>query len=210
MHAATGTATRCVPAHALAHLHTHQPRHPYLCHPTLQVGSSKKKVEIPLELCEFGPGQTNSNPSWECTAQMIKLSCVTPKERLEKLQGISARFAEDTTCAAFGVELNTAGLKRVPGRVLECLRLQYRDPSGHPYLLEVDQARGQWSMRVRNNVELRFAQACPPVKSWVVVSFVGPALTNDDLSCFAKQLIPFARMRGLSFAYPHEAIQVSK
>ena len=177
--------------------------------PCLRVGVQNRLVDIPLELCEFVPGQPKHDLHGEQKNNFIRLACAPPEERVNGLLDIRSKVVQDAIPQAFGVHVDiTAGteLMRVPARILQPLRLQYRDSYGLPCTVDVDHPRGHWQMRSRS-ADLKYANCAAPVHTWVVVSFVGTHLQRNDTDVFVKQFLTFSRQRGMHFEPPAEILE---
>ena len=86
---------------------------------------------------------------------------------------------KDETSRAFGVATEV-GLKAVPARILDPLPLVYRDMQGHEAAVHPDTYKGQWNMRSRG-ADLAMARCCPPLTTWVIISFVRKEMMTDQV-----------------------------
>jgi hypothetical protein len=147
--------------------------------PCLRVGRDSDPVEMPMELCSFLPGQAKHELSADHKVAMIRETCAPPDARLESLRSIVAGLGKDETSRAFGVATEV-GLKAVPARILDPLPLVYRDMQGHEAAVHPDTYKGQWNMRSRG-ADLAMARCCPPLTTWVIISFVRKEMMTDQV-----------------------------
>lgn len=97
--------------------------------PYLWVGSKKKKIYLPLELCEIPAGQaTNKKCSPHATAEIIKYSATTTAERKEKIRSLLSHinYATDPTVTGFGINVDK-NFQKIEGRVIPPPLLKYAD-----------------------------------------------------------------------------------
>ncbi|KAK7039451.1 protein argonaute 1B [Favolaschia claudopus] len=97
--------------------------------PVIDIGSSKKSVFVPAELCEIEPGQAyRGKLSGSETQQMIKIACNPPRFNAEAIttEGFSQLGLNpvQTPVNGFGVAIETE-MAVVPGRELPPPRLTY-------------------------------------------------------------------------------------
>lgn len=178
--------------------------------PCLKVGREFDPVEIPMEVCKFLPGQVKRDLTSEQKVAMIKETCAPPNVRYETLkQIVQIVQANNAVCRAFGISTDPAGLKSLMGRVLDPLPLMYKDINGHSAVVNPDGYKGHWNMRLRGN-ELRMAQVCERVVSWVVFSFCPSSYVRPQLlDAFLRQLVFMAGQRGITMGRPLEVLEGS-
>jgi hypothetical protein len=114
--------------------------------PTINVGSRKKQVLIPVELAEVIPGQakTQGLPG-EIASIIIKQAAMVPADRFRhidvesKRNGVLREFQNEENSVAFGFnEIHPSPMK-VQGFILPYPKLQYKDRVVEPEL------RGTWN-----------------------------------------------------------------
>ena len=129
--------------------------------PVVDVGSAKRKIWIPAELCDIEPG----NPycvklSDKETAQMIRHACNLPTTNAESIvdRGFSALGLAPLTAPAdgFGITIDTS-MSVVPGRELNqpCLTYSVGDPKIQ---------NGSW-----NILDVKFHRAVIVSRWWILV-----------------------------------------
>lgn len=121
-------------------------QYPHL--PGLLCGTKKNPVKsvIPLELCQFLPGQPSKESGPDMAQIMITKTCAEPPKRFMDLQKISKDCMRNCqTAADFGIHLGE--LEYADARILPPFGVYYKDRSGAPFCVNVDTQKGQWSMR---------------------------------------------------------------
>lgn len=135
-------------------------RLPFL--PTVNVGTKKRAVLVPMELVEIVPGQTRTRSvTGDISAQIIKYAAMLPNDRFKNIGEKSSLFEalkDDQDAEHFGlaqIATTTRGdLKRpmrVTGTILPPPRLQYGNQVIEPQL------KGAWNMQNRTT----FAHPAP-------------------------------------------------
>jgi eukaryotic translation initiation factor 2C len=120
-------------------------RFPHL--PTINVGSAKKPVLIPMELINVYNGQNfSSRCTGEMTATLIRHAAVKPEERFHSILdtmtsngGLLNTIRSDPTAMAFGVSDFELRPMSVAGRLLPPPKLHYKDQQVDPML------NGSWN-----------------------------------------------------------------
>ena len=129
--------------------------------PVVDLGSAKRKIWIPAELCDIEPG----NPycvklSDRETAQMIRYACNSPTTNAESILGRGFPALGLAPLAApangFGITIDPC-MSVVPGRELNQPRLRYR--VGNPKVLN-----GSW-----NILDVEFHRAVTVSSWWILV-----------------------------------------
>lgn len=117
--------------------------------PTINVGSSKKPLYIPLELVTVLPGQSRSRSvTGNITSQIIKVAAMKPDERMRfladsRVGSLMHAIAVDEDAKMFGIgggKLSTEPM-RVDAQVLFPPKLQYGDSKVISPML-----RGTWNL----------------------------------------------------------------
>ncbi len=115
--------------------------------PTMNAGSKKRQVLIPLELVEVIPGQSKSSglPS-EVSSNIIKYAAMVPKDRFRYLDSESKRngllyeLQNNTHEVAFGLNKLDSSPMKVSGFILPPPKLQYKNRIVEPEL------KGSWNL----------------------------------------------------------------
>ncbi|KAJ9070224.1 hypothetical protein DSO57_1010708 [Entomophthora muscae] len=132
--------------------------------PMLPCVEIKKGVLIPMELCEVLPGQRYPKKLSESqTAEMIKITCVPPKVRADKIKaGLRLMECDKNECLKqFGIAV-TPTLKVVNSRILPTPTVLYHPTSKEKALRPMD---GAWNLRDKKLFEGK------SLKVWAVVVF---------------------------------------
>ncbi|GIX92998.1 protein argonaute-4 [Caerostris extrusa] len=91
--------------------------------PCLQVNPEKKRIFIPLEVCEIGGGDQHCKKNLDVkqNAEIIKFTTKPPKQRFDKVRGESlktANFNQDPCVKEFGMKVSAEPLA-LEERVIE-------------------------------------------------------------------------------------------
>jgi hypothetical protein len=130
--------------------------------PTVNVGTKKRAVLVPMELVEIIPGQTRTRSvTGDISAQIIKYAAMLPNDRFKNIGEKSSLFealADDQDAEHFGlaqIAKDSSGQLtrplRVTGTILPPPRLQYGNQVIEPQL------KGAWNMQNRTT----FAHPAP-------------------------------------------------
>jgi len=103
-------------------------RYPFL--PTINVGTNKKGIFVPIELLTVPSGQARHKVNSEIVSQIIKQAAVRPQARLEFLtqasnNGVISRIRNDDDAKAFGVSSLGTEFMPVAARLLPPAKIQY-------------------------------------------------------------------------------------
>ncbi|KAJ7119645.1 Piwi-domain-containing protein [Mycena epipterygia] len=149
--------------------------------PVIDIGSAKKSVFVPAELCEIEPGQAYRGKLNDVeTAQMIKVACNPPRFNAEAItmQGFPALGLAPVKAPVdgFNIEVDTE-MAVIPGRELNPPRLSYsrgtanvRNASWN--IMDVKFHRGAavsnwWVMVVRDGREVLQGKGDPQLQNLV-------------------------------------------
>ena len=129
--------------------------------PVVDLGSAKRKIWIPAELCDIEPGNPYyAKLSDRETTQMIRHACNPPATNAESIvgRGFSALGLAPLAAPAkgFGITIDTS-MSVVPGRELNQPRLTYR--VGNPKI-----QNGSW-----NILDVKFHRAVTVASWWILV-----------------------------------------
>lgn len=122
-------------------------QYPYL--PTVDCGSKKRPMLIPMELCHIPPGQTrNKGVTGEISSQIIKQAAMAPNERMSfvtdtKSQNLFGNMMNDKNAEAFGLgsSISTSPMRLPGATILPPAKLQY----GKNRIVE-PQLSGTWNL----------------------------------------------------------------
>ncbi|KAI0219846.1 hypothetical protein L0F63_007171 [Massospora cicadina] len=149
--------------------------------PSLPCVEIKKGVLIPMELCEVIPGQRYAKKLNEIqTAEMIKITCVPPKVRAEKIMaGLRLMECEKNECLKqFGIQV-VPTLKQVDSRILPTPMVLYHPSSKDKALRPID---GAWNLRDKKLFEGKDLQV------WAVVVFASESrVRRNVVEAFMKE-----------------------
>ncbi|KAI0236467.1 hypothetical protein L0F63_003111, partial [Massospora cicadina] len=132
--------------------------------PMLPCVEIKRGVLIPLELCDVIPGQRYAKKlNEQQTAEMIKITCVPPKVRAERIMNGLRLMAPEKNdhLRQFGLRVEPT-LLQVPSRLLPVPMVHYHGSSREKSLRPVD---GAWNLRDKKLFEGK------ELKVWSVVVF---------------------------------------
>lgn len=128
--------------------------------PVIDIGSAKKTVWIPAELCDIIAGQPLGKLSDRETAQMIKYACNPPRVNAETIlyQGLPTLGLNPSASpiGGFGISIDPE-MTVIPYRELPAPRLSYR--VGKPNVLN-----GSW-----NIMEVKFHRGAVVSNWWLLV-----------------------------------------
>ncbi|KAG6848643.1 hypothetical protein H0H93_015297 [Arthromyces matolae] len=128
--------------------------------PVVDIGSQKRVIWMPAELCYIVPGQAYGSLNDQETAQMIKFACNPPKFNAEAIvnQGFPSLGLSPvkSPISGFGVSIDT-DMVVIPGRELPPPRLSYK--TGKPNV-----SNGSW-----NIMDVKFHRGARVASWWVVV-----------------------------------------
>lgn len=124
-------------------------KYPFL--PTVNIGSAKKPILMPMELLSVRPGQSFSKLSAEMTAQVVRIAAIPPQERFRELldcankassggQSMLAALRSNAEAESFGVTDFPSQPMSVAARLLPPPQLQYGDQVCSPGLA------GEWNI----------------------------------------------------------------
>ncbi|KAK9804875.1 hypothetical protein WJX72_009755 [[Myrmecia] bisecta] len=102
--------------------------------PCLNVGSARKAIYLPPEVCEIVKGQRRLKLDEKQTAEMIKTAAMKPQDRVPQIERSVkelGKLTTDPTVKAFGMQVNDR-LMEVDGRILKAPLLQYGDKVVNP------------------------------------------------------------------------------
>jgi hypothetical protein len=124
-------------------MHRGKLRYPGL--PVVNIGSKRRGVYIPIELCMVPAGQPRYDLSPDVVAQIIKQAAVRPQDRISFLQdaadhGIISSIRRDGDAKAFGIDKLSSEPMPVAARMLPPAKLQYGDNR----ILSID-FKGSWN-----------------------------------------------------------------
>ncbi|KAG6810227.1 hypothetical protein H0H92_012816 [Tricholoma furcatifolium] len=135
--------------------------------PVVDLGSQKKVVWVPAELCDIIPGQPYGKLSDQETAQMIRYACNPPRINAEAI--VNSGFPTlglspiQTPISGFDITIDTQ-MASIPGRELPPPRLSYKNKplsvsNGSWNILDVKFHRGAhvsswWVMVVRDGMDM--------------------------------------------------------
>jgi eukaryotic translation initiation factor 2C len=150
--------------------------------PVIDIGSGKRTVYVPAELCEIEPGQVYRGKLSDVeTAQMIKIACNPPRFNAEAIrdQGFPALGLGPAKppIDGFGLEVET-DMAVIPGRELAPPALSYskgtaRVANGSWNIMDVKFHRGAvvgswWVLVVRDGREMLAGKDDPQLKNLVL------------------------------------------
>lgn len=151
--------------------------------PMLPCVEIKKGVLIPMELCEVLPGQRYPKKLSESqTAEMIKITCVQPKVRADKIKaGLRLMECDKNECLKqFGITV-TPTLKVVNSRILPTPMVLYHPTSKEKALRPMD---GAWNLRDKKLFEGMDLQ------TWAVIVFASEGrIRRNVVEAFLKEHI---------------------
>ncbi|KAG6916362.1 hypothetical protein DXG01_007198 [Tephrocybe rancida] len=142
--------------------------------PVVDIGSQKKVIWVPAELCDILPGQPYGKLNDRETAQMIRYACNPPKFNAEAIvnQGFPVLGLSPVKAPidGFGVSIDIE-MTVIPGRELAPPRLSYK--AGKPPNVN----NGSW-----NILDVKFHRGAQVTSWWVVVVRDGTGMISgpDD------------------------------
>lgn len=160
----------------------------YASWPSLQCGSDKKPIYIPMEMCKIVEGQRYSKKLNEKqVTNLLREACKRPRERKDNIQWIADNntYNEEGLADEFGLSVNTQ-LTSINARVLPPPVLKYHD-SGRDRTIRP--RVGQWNMinaKMYNGATVKF---------WASVNF--SSLNEQMASSFCHQLVNMCRNKGM-------------
>ncbi|KAG6828038.1 hypothetical protein H0H87_003026, partial [Tephrocybe sp. NHM501043] len=129
--------------------------------PVVDIGSQKKVIWVPAELCDIIPGQPYGKLNDKETAQMIRYACNPPRANAEAIVNrgfpVLGLSPAQTPLEGFGVRIDVE-MAVIPGRELVPPRLSYK--AGKPPNVN----NGSW-----NILDVKFHLAAQVSSWWVVV-----------------------------------------
>lgn len=171
---------------------TYQIRLKYPDLPCVHVGKPEKNMFLPLELCSIVPGQRYSRKlDEEQTAAMIKITCVKPQDRMNRItKGINElSLTGNRILDGFGIKISEQPVQ-LNARVLDTPTLTYGDRSRDR---TVTPQNGAWNLigkQVKHGVT---------VNSWAVLSF-GGRLPVRAIETFVVELVSTCSATGIQFS----------
>uniref|UniRef100_A0A061QHS8 Putative argonaute n=1 Tax=Cupiennius salei TaxID=6928 RepID=A0A061QHS8_CUPSA len=171
--------------------HNRELKYPNL--PCLQVNPEKKRVYLPIEVCEMVEGQhCKKKLEDRQNADMIKFTARAPSARFSEIRQIVNRadFNRDRIVREFGIEVSREPLS-LEGRVLDAPNVRYGDGA------QIRPRDGSWNMQ-----QTQFFKGAE-IQSWVLLSFSMPRFCREDLlDRFAKLLVQIGNEVGMSVQRP--------
>ncbi|KAG6897857.1 hypothetical protein C0992_009995 [Termitomyces sp. T32_za158] len=130
--------------------------------PVIDLGSQKKEIWVPAELCDIIPGQPYGKLNDRETAQMIRYACNPPRVNAEAI--VNQGFAKLALSRPLGMPVDGFGISVdiemavIPARELVPPRLSYK--AGRP----PNVSNGSW-----NILDVKFHKGAQVSSWWVVV-----------------------------------------
>jgi len=192
--------------------------------PCIHLGSVQKTFYIPVELCEM-----KNQPLPQCkklgdedTAQMIRKTAVTPKERKERiensLRNISNTFKSDEYAKEFGLSVEGV-MSQIQARVYDPPHLAYKDlsrmvqsPNGQgmsPAIVpfKIPQPGGKWDMfKGPKGSKLSFIDN-RHLKNWAILDLAN--LSTDIINAFVHALYTEGDKIGYQVDYQSEVVKAN-
>ncbi|KAI0221014.1 hypothetical protein L0F63_004190 [Massospora cicadina] len=172
--------------------------------PSLPCVEIKKGVLIPMELCEVIPGQRYAKKLNEIqTAEMIKITCVPPKVRAEKIMaGLRLMECEKNECLKqFGIQV-VPTLKQVDTHILPTPMVSYHPSSKDKALRPID---GAWNLRDKKLFEGKDLQ------TWAVVVFASESRARrPTVEAFLKEHVATCNNTGMRITNSRPKIYYAK
>lgn len=171
--------------------------------PCLAVGSPRRPVLLPMEVCEIPAGQRYMRQlSGDQTSEMIRIANRQPAERLELLRTAARNAMSGETAAfmsAFG--LKTGGeLVQVHGRRLSPPTIFYGSKSREA---SIQPSQGAWNLRDK------CVEIGATANSWAVLVF-GSGLAPPDVQSFVRELVATCSDTGMAMAQRQPPILFAK
>ncbi|XP_057325397.1 protein argonaute-2-like [Microplitis mediator] len=167
--------------------------------PCLWVGSKKKKVLLPPELCTIPAGSiTNKKLNDKQTIKMIKEAAKPASERMTSIESVlhSMNFNDNLTMREFGISLN-GQLEKVDARVLEPPSLKYKD------IKSLKVQKGVWRAG-----KFLTAQNIPD-DSWTVLNLSSDC-KEEEIRKFVSLLQNFGKDNGMIIGKPRAPFRIMK
>jgi hypothetical protein len=147
-------------------MHGNALQYPFL--PTVNVGSTKRPILVPMELLSVCHGQSFSKITPEMTAKVVRHAAILPQERFQNLldsaskgnrreQSALTELRGSSEAQCFGVTEFDYQPMSVAARLLPPPRLQYHDEVFHPGL------SGEWN--ILQGRPTKFAELPPRPRS---------------------------------------------
>lgn len=159
--------------------------------PCLQVNNPKRKVYLPMEICEIVEGQKYSKrlSDRQLTA-LLSATCQRPKERQMQITRFASHndYPNDTYAQEFGIRIGE-NLATVEARLLPTPRLKYHETGKEKDCLP---QVGQWNMMKKKMVN------GGTVENWICINF---ARNVQDPSArgFCNELAKACKIYGMKF-----------
>lgn len=162
--------------------------------PMLPCVEINKKALIPLELCEVLPGQRYAKKlNEQQTAEMIKITCVPPKVRADKIMNGLRLMAPEKNdhLRQWGLQVQPT-LMQVPSRLLPVPTIHYHASSREKSLRPMD---GAWNLRDKRLFEGK------DLKVWSVVVFgTEGRIRRNVVETFIKEHVTTCNATGLTIS----------
>lgn len=166
--------------------------------PCIDVGSDKRHVYLPMEVCEIVEGQhCNKKLTDKQTSEIIRFTAIPPAERFREIQNSMKTMMEGFApfSKEFGIRISPNPLNFI-GRMLDPPNIMYNQQQ------QIRPSNGSWDMRGK-----KFYEGVN-IDHWMLLSFSSSRFCNQNsLENFAVMLRNGGRNVGVNFAQP-EAIKI--
>ncbi|XP_021767509.1 protein argonaute MEL1-like [Chenopodium quinoa] len=165
--------------------HNIQLTHPAL--PCIQIGSAKRHIYLPMEVCKIAHGQKYPKKLNESQVNgLLQATCQKPLERESKIIEMvkENRYSEDQMVKQFGMKMTEEPVT-VDARVLPPPKLKYGAEQ------EVAPGEGQWNMFEKK------MYIGATVSNWTCLNFA--RRVEDSVPKFCKDLVDMCSSMGMNF-----------
>jgi len=204
------------------HAYNYKLKYPLL--PCIHLGSVQKTFYIPVEFCQMKTQALPNNKKLgeEETAQMIRKTAVTPKERKERiensLKNISNTFKNDEYAKEFGLSVEGV-MSQIQARVYDPPHLAYKDltrmeslpnvqgltPAIIPF--KIPHPGGKWDMtKGPKGSKLSFIDN-RHLKNWAILDLAN--LGEEDINAFVDALYAEGDKIGYQVEYQSEVVKAN-
>ena len=199
------------------HAYNYRLKYPFL--PCIHLGSVHKTFYIPVELCEMKTQALPNNKKLgeEETAQMIRRTAVSPRERKERiensLRNISNTFRSDEYAKEFGLSVEGV-MSKIQARVYDPPYLAYKDlnrkeqfPQSEIISFKIPHPGGKWDMtKGPKGSQISFIDN-RHLKNWAILDLAN--LSMEDINAFVDALYAEGDKIGYQVDYHSEVVKAN-